>query len=249
MKSKTSVIEVPIPDNKNQIPDINLHVSTEVLVACGILIWAMFNKVIWPTIKKKVNNVFTPIEEEKKISNILAQIGIVTNASRVVLAAFHNGELDAGGYHLQELSTVNSYTAPGCSPMNYPIRNLPIGRIMFEIEEMIKEDSWVCVTYHEELPQQCKDHLLKNNLKRMCNRLVKVGNLPIGILSIQYTKLDINDCDDKDFCVDQIIAKEHHSLMEELYTQIATIMRRRVIYPSPVHRVFGTLLGTVNIKE
>jgi hypothetical protein len=249
MENNKSVIEIPSNTVKVNPSTINLNVSTDLILVGGVLLWALCNKLIWPVIKKRVNNVFTPIEEEKKLANILAQIGIITSASRVILAAFHNGALDSTGYHLQELSTVNSYTSPGNSPMNYPIRNLPIGRIMFEIEEMIKEDDWVCVSYHENLPQQCRDHLLKNDLKRMCNRLVKVGNLPIGILSVQYTKTGLPDCSDKDFCASQIIAKEHESLMEELYMQIATIMRRRIVYPSPVHTVFGTLLGTINIKN
>jgi hypothetical protein len=249
MENKTSIIEVPIPDNKDKLPDVNLHVSTDVVVVSGILIWALFSKVIYPAIKEKLNNIFTPIEEERKLSNILAQIGIITNASRVILAAFHNGALDSAGYHLQKLSTVNSYTAPGSITMNYPIRDLPIGRILYEIEEMVREDDWVCVTYNEDLPQQCKDHLLRNDIKRMCNRLVKVGNLPIGILSVQYTTTETLDCTEKIFCADQLIEKEHEYLMEDLYRQISTIMRRRLIYPSRVHRVFGTLLGTINIKE
>lgn len=249
MENNNTLIEVPSNTVKVNPSTINLNVSTDLILVGGVLLWALCNRLIWPAIKKRVNNVFTPIEEEKKIANILAQIGIITSASRVILAAFHNGALDAAGYHLQKLSTVNTYTAPGCNAMNYPIRDLPIGRIMFEIEEMIKEDDWVCVSYHEDLPQQCKDHLLKNDLKRMCNRLVKVGNLPIGILSIQYTTVGQPSCSDKDFCADQIIAKEHEALMEDLYLQISTIMRRRIVYPSPVHRVFGTLLGTVSIKN
>ena len=72
--------------------------------------------------------------------------------------------------------------------MAYPIRDLPIGRIMFEIEEMLKVDDWVCITYDDSLPQSCKDYLIRNNIERMFNRLVKVGNLPIGILSVQYSK-------------------------------------------------------------
>jgi hypothetical protein len=241
MNKTTSRIEVP-PNNTSNIPPINVHLNTDAIVIGGILLWALWSKGIKPFITKKLDGLFTPVDEERRLTNILAQIGIITKASRVVLAAFHNGSLDAAGYHLQKLSTVNVYTAPGAISMRYPIKDLPIGRIIFEIEEMLKAEDWVCVVYNDDLPQPCKDHLLRNDMKKMCNRLVKVGNLPIGILSIQYTLPQENGCST------QIIDPEHQSLMEDLYSEISTIMRRRIIYPTPIHRVFGKYLGTIKIN-
>lgn len=230
-------------------PEINLTISTDTILIVGFLIFALWDKVMKPKVVEKLDGVFAPVQEERRLTNILAQIGIVSKASRVVLAAFHNGALDAAGYHLQKLSTVNTYTAPGHMPMAYPIRDLPIGRIMFEIEDMLKTDSWVCVKYHENLPQPCKDHLLKNDIEKMCNKLVKVGNLPIGILSLQYSKGHSNDMYTSPHCSTDIITPEYQTLMDDLYLEISTIMRRRVIHPSPIHRVFGTLLGTLKVKR
>lgn len=247
---KKELIEVPLSSQQiaPQRPTINLTFSTDTILILTFLIWAIWDKVMKPTVVEKLDGVFAPVQEERRLTNILAQIGIVTKASRVVLAAFHNGSLDTSGYHLQKLSTVNCYTAPSNIPMSYPIRDLPIGRIMFEIEEMLKVDDWVCVSYAEDLPQPCKDHLLKNDIQRMCNRLVKVGNLPIGILSLQYSR---NHKFDDDFvcCQDKIIRPEYETLMNDLYLEISTIMRRRVIHPSPIHKVFGTLLGTIKLKK
>lgn len=238
--------ETPSPTPQAR-PVVNFTFSTDTILIAGFLLWALWDKIMKPRVVEKLDGVFAPIQEERRLTNILAQIGIVTNSSRVVLAAFHNGALDNAGYHLQKLSTVNSYTAPGNVPMNYPIRDLPIGRIMFEIEDMLKVDDWVCVQYSEDLPQPCKDHLIKNDIQRMCNRLVKVGNLPIGILSLQYSK---NYKFDNETCCDsKVIRKEYETLMDDLYLEISTIMRRRVIHPSPIHRVFGTLLGTLKIKK
>jgi hypothetical protein len=238
-------IKTSIPaNNPSGNTPINLTVTPDTVIISGVLLWALWDKIMKPRVTEKLDGVFAPVQEERRLTNILAQIGIITKASRIVLAAFHNGSLDNAGYHLQKLSTVNCYTAPGNNPMNYPIRDLPIGRIMFEIEEMLKNDGdWVCVAYSDSLPQPCKDHLLKNDIKKMCNRLVKVGNLPIGILSIQYSKINSNSCSST------IIENEHKALMDDLYMEISTIMRRRVIHPSPIHRVFGTLLGTLKLKN
>lgn len=247
IKTIPLITEAPVQHQNNTKPQINFTISTDALLIGGFLIYALWDKIMKPRVVEKLDGVFAPIQEERRLTNILAQIGIVTKSSRVVLAAFHNGALDNAGYHLQKLSTVNSYTAPGNIPMNFPIRDLPIGRIMFEIEDMLKTDDWVCVHYSEDLPQPCKDHLIKNDIQRMCNRLVKVGNLPIGILSLQYSKT--HKFENEDCCDSKVIRQEYETLMDDLYLEISTIMRRRVIHPSPIHRVFGTLLGTLKLKK
>lgn len=247
IKTIPLIAETPVQPPNSSKPQINLTVSTDTLLIIGFFIYALWDKIMKPRVVEKLDGVFAPIQEERRLTNILAQIGIVTKSSRVVLAAFHNGALDNAGYHLQKLSTVNAYTAPGNIPMSFPIRDLPIGRIMFEIEEMLKTDDWVCVRYSEDLPQACKDHLIKNDIQRMCNRLVKVGNLPIGILSLQYSKN--YSFEDENCCDTKVIRPEYETLMDDLYLEISTIMRRRVIHPSPIHRVFGTLLGTLKLKK
>lgn len=234
-------IEINAVPGNQSIPRVDISLSTDTLLIFGVLIWALWDKVMKPTVVDKLDGVFAPIEEERKLNNILAQIGILSGASRVILAAFHNGALDADGYHLQKLSTVNTYTAPSHIPMQCPIKDLPIGRIMFEIEEMLKTPDWVITRYSEDLPQPCKDHLTRNGIYKMANKLIRVGNLPIGILSLQY--------EDEKHRVEDLVLDSHKDLLEDLYNQIALIMRRRIVHPSPVHKIFGKLLGTLKLKE
>lgn len=120
--------EVPKSPDAPPGTNINLSLSTDTLLFAGAFLWLLWDKLMKPTIAKSLDGVFAPIEEEKRLTAILAQIGIITHADRVVLAAFHNGQIDRYGFHLQRLTTVNQYTAPGHEPMNYPIRDLPIGR-------------------------------------------------------------------------------------------------------------------------
>lgn len=244
--AREEIVEIKsnIPLGQEPVP-VHIGIGADFLLMGGILIWALWDKFMRPTVTEKLDGVFAPVQEERKLNNILAQMGIITGASRVVLAAFHNGALDNAGYHLQKLSTVNSYTAPGQLPMAYPIRDLPIGRIMFELEKLMKTDGWDCVVYSDDLPQPCKDHLNKNDIKRMCNKLVRVGNLPIGIISLQYSNSSMTG----DSCAVHLVDQSYEGVLEELYSQIATIMRRRIVHPSPIHQVFGRLLGTVKIKK
>jgi len=216
------------------IPTIT--VNTDALLLLVLVGWLIWDRFLRSRIATKLQGVFQPIEEERRLNNILAQIGVITNASRVVLCAFHNGALDNTGYHLTKISAVNTYTAPGRLPMTVPIRDLPVGRIMYEIEELLStenDDPWCCTEYDEELPQPCRDHLLKNNIHRMCNRLIRVGNLPIGILSLQY--------DQPERQIAPIREEPYLILLEQLYQEIANIMRRRVIHPGLIKKIWLAL--------
>jgi hypothetical protein len=211
---------------------VNVTLGADGLLVLGGLCWVVWDRLIKGKVVSKLDGVFAPIEEERRLNNLLAQVGAITNSSRVVLCAFHNGAIDNCGYHLTKLSTINSYTAPGRLPMTIPIRDLPVGRIMFELEEMLgaQSDEWTRVEYNEDLPAPCKDHLKKNNIHTMYNRLVRVGNLPIGILSLQFDQTERRrpPIDEEPYC----------KLINDLYDEIALIMRRRIIHPGPLKRLF-----------
>jgi hypothetical protein len=211
---------------------INVSISSDVFLITGFIVWFFWEKLIRSNVVKKLDGVFAPVEEQRSLNNLLAQIGVVSSASRIVLAAFHNGEIDTLGYHLTKISTINTYVAPGRSQPATCLRDLPIGRIMDELEPMFKNTSqkWFTVEYNDDLPDACKDHLLKTNTEIMHNRMVRIGNLPIGILSLQYDKGERRRFNISDKVQDDVI--------ESLYEQICIIMRRRVIHPGPIRKAF-----------
>lgn len=216
---------------------LQITFTGDALLVLGAFAWVLWDRLFRSKVVSKLDGVFAPIEEERVLNNILAQIGVITNASRIVLGAFHNGAIDNAGYHLTKLSTINSYTAPGKLPMTVPIRDLPVGRIMFELEELLSPegDCWSVTEYSDALPQPCRDHLRKNNIHRMYNRIIKVGQLPIGILSLQY--------DETERRKPPIREEPYIKLLEELYEQIAHIMRRRIIHPGPLRLLWMRLRG------
>lgn len=227
-----------LPAAGSLLPPINVTFSTDTLLFIAGLSWFVWDRFLKNRIANKLDGVFAPIEEERRLNNLLAQVGVITQASRVVLTAFHNGEIDNAGYHLTKLSTINTYTASGSLPMAVPIRDLPVGRIMFEIEQLLdlKDEIWSRTEYTEDLPQPCKDHLLKNNISVMYNRLVYVGKLPIGILSIQFDRGERRWPSMSD--------PQHANLLNDLYNEISSIMRRRIIHPGPLKRFVSYLRST-----
>lgn len=230
------------PPLKPPSQGINVNVTADVLLFLMFILWVIWKRAIKPTFAEQLGSFFIPVEEERRLNTILAQIGVVTGASRVVLAAFHNGALDSDGYHLQKLSTINTYVKDGCSPMAVTIKNLPISKISYEIEEMLRVADWHEIKYHEDLPENCKAHMQRNSMACMHNRIIRVGNLPIGIISLQYNK-DYHPIDEGS----RISRTAYEGLLEDLYDQISGILRRRVINPGPVKRLFSQAIGMIKV--
>jgi hypothetical protein len=226
-----------VPSQQQQplvVPPREIHLS---LNADGILLlialaWLAWDRLLKTRVTAKFDSLFESVQDERSLSNILAQV--------VVLGAFHNGAIDAAGYHLIKLSTINSFTAPGHLPMARPIRDLPVGRIMLEIEGMIAAEQqgdspWLVTDINEDLPAACRDHLTRNNIALMYCRLVRVGNLPIGILSLQY--------DPGEERRPPLSQEPQARILEDCFKQVSVIMRRRIVHPSLIKRFWMCFRG------
>lgn len=233
-----SYIQVPWIGKVGPIPS-SISIDGEFILIAIAITWIIIDRLFGSRVAKKLGDVFAPIEEERALNYLLAQVGLITRSSRVVLAAFHNGKLDGMGYHLARLTTINSYTAEGCKPMAKPIQALPIGTIMYELEQMIAAyesgDCWTITRYSDDLPQPCKDHLVVNDIGKMYNRLIKIGNLPIGILSVQYSR----DERRKPAIEDKAFAEA----LERCYEEICAVMRRRIVHPGPLRQLVIKITG------
>ena len=241
MISVTSQQSAP-PITKGQLPGFNVNVSADALMFLAFVLWIIWKRAIRPSFAEQLGSFFIPVDEERRLDTILAQIGVITGASRVVLAAFHNGALDSDGYHLQKLSTINTYVREGELPMATQIKNLPIARITYELELMLKASDWHEIKYKEDMPDGCKAHMNRNNMACMHNRLIRVGNLPIGIISLQYSRN--YGAKRKD---DVINKYSYEGLLEDLHGQIVSILRRRVVDPGPFKRVANQVFGFIKV--
>lgn len=186
--------------------------------------WAVWDKALRPGLQEKLAPVWAPIEEERKLNSLLAQAAIISKADRAILAAFHNGTVDHAGYHLQRMTTINQFVAEGCQPMPHPIKDLPIGRIMIEMDAMLESGTWTPIERRKGLPGLCVAHLDRNEIHFMANRLVLIGNLPVGIISLQYTnkRRAYFECRR---------SASQMNVLNDIYSQVCDVMRRRVIRP------------------
>jgi hypothetical protein len=227
---------------------INLAFSADsLLLLGGLAAWGLrllWVKVMQPQVKAKLDGAFAPVEEERLLNVLVTQIGGLTQASRVMLGAFHNGTIDHEGYHYTKISAVNTYVAQGVKPMRDPVRDLPLGRIMPELEALLlSHNQWIHYSStNADTPPGCKAYLDRNDIQRISSHLIKVGNLPIGILSIQWdadASYDRRQLDNQWIELNsdtQMTAALRHAVH-----QIGLIMRRRVIRPPAYQRLVAKI--------
>lgn len=214
------------------VPDVVIGFDGILLLV--FLSWLFYKHILYDKIIKHIQDAFRPQAEEDRIKEILPQIGILAAAHRVVFVSFHNGSLDSNGYHLQKITAIHTYLAPGAPAMTKPIRNLPIEKIMYELVELFKSPTgWSTIQKSPDLPPSCRAHLDLNFIYRMHNRLLKIGNLPIGILSIQYT----DNLKDPELSDSELISP----LMEDLIASLTFILQSRITDPGPFKRILDQI--------
>ena len=228
----TAVTQQPHPGGF--IPPINITLSGDaLLILGGLAVWGLrgiWTRLLRSQVVTHLDGVFAPIEEERQLNILVAQIGCLTRASRVVLGAFHNGTLDHTGYHYNKITAVNTYSAPGAALPREPVRDLPLGRVITEIEAMMKTDEgWLHFSADDPgLPQGCRDYLQRSGIFKTSSLLIRVGNLPIGILSIQW--------DDPDTAGGMDFGSPFADVMRHSIDQLSAAMRRRVVRPPAFQR-------------
>ena len=212
------------------IPKIDVQIGFDSVLLIAAMGWALWTQALRPTLQDRLSTTWAPVEEERKLTGLLAQMAILARADRAILVAFHNGTVDHDGYHLQRMTTINQFVSEGSKPMPKPIKDVPIGRIMIELEAMLASGSWTTIQRRRGMPPLCVKHLEDNGMYFMAYHLVTIGNLPVGIVSLQYTtkRRSYFDCQKNG---------PHMLLLSGLFDQIRETMKRRVIKPPPMARL------------
>jgi hypothetical protein len=228
--------------------DVTLSADSLLLIG-AVAAWgirALWTGLIRNQVVHQLEGAFAPVEEERLLGVLVTQIGGLAQASRVMLGAFHNSTVDETGYHYTRITAVNTYLAPGVKPMQDQVVNLPLGRIMLELEAMIRsEDQWVHFTLgNPDVQIGCRNYLERNDIYCISSRLIRVGNLPIGILSVQWDHpIPVGDLVSEalpphsDFGGRLQFNPSLNSALNHAVGQIAQVMRRRVIQPSQFTRL------------
>jgi len=219
--------------------DLGLE-TTAIMVAAGFVI---YDRLVRPIVLKKLLSSSHPLDEQKKLNELVAQLGGITQSDRVILWTFHNGELDSTlGYHYAKATVTNSWLKnPNDADIAHQA-NVPFGLIRDEIETLLNDPLSTQMMVRE-VDCECKSDIAPDRATLVFNRLIKIVNVPLGLVSVQY---DVPSEDRKRVAVQAVLGEGETSvLFQKVVNQIDLIMKGRAVRPSLAERLKDYLVKRI----
>lgn len=188
-------LQYPILEN----PFFNLLIDQFTIVITILIIFG-FTKFVKPRIKSIENIVLETNVNEKEIDNILIKICQLTNADRVLLGKFHNGNVYQSGEHCNKFSATNEITERGISKIKKEVQNVDAKILKNEILNLREND--ILFVHKNNALKNCKNYLELRNLEQTIEIAIRYPNKTdikgieylIGIISIQFlTETEFNN--------------------------------------------------------
>lgn len=214
----------------------------------SMIAWIAYERLIKAPARQAMLSLTEPLAEERRLNQLLAQIGVLCGVTRVSLGIFHNGELGVSGYHFLKFSITNTYSFDGDRGPMYLVE-VPLGKIVDDIEALIvpKGAVKVLVVRRDDpgIKDGCKDYLIRHGIYGYMMTLLDVRDVHIGLLALQAANSDELDKAIKSF-------DDFNDTLETLLAEVSAILRLRLSRPSTVSQIrkavgkIGVLLNRPN---
>lgn len=136
------------------------------------------------------NVLVTTQKTDKHINNILFKLRLATQADRCVLGLFHNTNLYGYNYHLLKLSVFHESLKEGTESVKQKVKDIPLSYLSEEFALYEENDNkFIRSTDDKGLRQGCREHLNNIGIETVVNYLLVSDQVPFGILSLQFKKL------------------------------------------------------------
>jgi len=219
--------------------DLGLE-TTAIMVAAGFVI---YDRLVRPIVLKRLLSSSHPLDEQKKLNELVAQLGGITQSDRILLWTFHNGELDSAlGYHYAKATVTNSWLKDPSDANIAHRTNVPFGLIRDEIETLL-DDPLSTQMMVREADCNCESDLAPDQATLVFNRLIKIVNVPLGLVSVQY---DMPSEDRKRVAVQAVLGQGETSILfNKVIAQIDKVMKGRAVRPSLMEQLKSYLVKRI----
>jgi hypothetical protein len=227
----------PVPAGRWPLPALDLSVSADALVLLGICGWLIWRRFLRQMVLSRFGFLLGSQQNARYLVELLAQVAVLTGASRVALGTFYNPELLTTGYGYTRVAILSCYVAPGRLPLDVESRSMPMERIRADVQDLLDHAAggWRLVEAGPHLPTPCLDYLLRNRIAFLYGRLVMLETLPIGILNLHFDTPQQRPADLGAIC--------HADRLETLFAEISLVVRGRILRPSLWRRLLRTWSG------
>ncbi|MDM7954557.1 MAG: hypothetical protein QUV07_15260 [Cyanobium sp. CZS 25K] len=226
----------PLPELPSLGP-LHLSLSADGLLLLGVAGWLLWRSVLHDTVMGRIGALLGTQQDGRYMADLLAQVAVLTGASRVVLGSFYSPSLTVYGYAFSRVTIVSSYVSLGRLPLALETKDLPIERIRQDLEVLIAHgvDTWHLVRLSSLLPVPCQDYLQRNGISFLYGRLIMLEGTPIGIINIHF--------DTPLAAAEDPPELPHGELLEAIYRELSRLVRGRMLRPSLFRRLFNVWAG------
>jgi len=219
-------------------PPVNLTFSADGLLFLGVAGWLLWRKLLRGLVLRRVGVLLGSAQDARYVVELLAQMAVLSGASRVALGTFYNPRLASSGYGFTRATLVSCYVAPGRLPLDIETRDMPMERLKEDVDDLIAHSrgSWRFVRAGTHLPTPCRDYLMRNRIAYLYGRLVMLEELPVGIINVQFDDPSAVPLHGEDL--------PHVEEMEHLYLELSRVVRGRMLRPPLWRRLFNSWAGT-----
>lgn len=168
----------------------------------------------------KNHNILSYINKDKikeiiLIERLLEDLLILTNASRVSVGIFHNGQ-NIGSFNFKKMSVIYEAKKNKVSSIKDLYKNVDFSKLKTHILRL-NSDSFVKYTINDEdILDACKDYLDINDMDTVYSRLLKNDIGEYGVIEIQYLTDNLEN-------INSVELKNNE--VEKLYNKISRLLR------------------------
>lgn len=169
-----------ISQDPNQTPPTNLLLKAEFISSLinTLIIAITIVKFIMPAVKtidkltKSSYSFLTKsyFKEVKYVEDILENILLLTEADRVCVGVFHNGD-KWGSFHFMKMSIIYEAKRPGIQSFKKTFQSVPIERLIEEIKS-VSEGYFSLFNKSDSLSVGCQQHMDANGISAISSRLI-----------------------------------------------------------------------------
>jgi len=126
-----------VPAGRWPLPTLDLSVSADALVLLGTCGWLIWRRFLRQVVLSRFGFLLGSQQNARYLVELLAQVAVLTGASRVALGTFYNPELLTTGYGYTRVAILSCYVAPGRLPLDVESRSMPMERIRADMQDLL----------------------------------------------------------------------------------------------------------------
>jgi hypothetical protein len=184
--------QAPAPAKKDTEQHIIDLVSVKLTVVITLLL-ILIAKNIYSYVEKQIAAwIEADADRDVLISGLLNQIMAYTEADRVLVGLYHDGDVFINNTHYLKLSVVFEVTGSGVSRVSRAIRNIPLTCMLSDLQSIRSAAGFFAIST-KDIGGDCAKYLESIGVNGKLDHMIMWKKKEIGILSLHFVKTTLTE--------------------------------------------------------